>query len=112
MRPVVPEPHRVNKIRVEGMSLFQSGNMPLVDLGEQDVAEEGIGRSRRSVVKAIGREQLVILRNVLVPSNGEKILVHDLYWGVVVLRRIPTHRSVGQRFESEKFGYLRVNGQL
>ncbi len=86
--------------------------MPLVDLGEQNVAKESIGRSRRSVVKAIGREQLVILRNVLVCSNSEEILVHNLYRGIVILRRIPTQRSIGWRFESEKFGYLRINGQL
>src|ERR1700730_9191489 len=96
------------------MGLFQSGNMSLVDLRDQDVAEKSIGRSGRSIVKAIRREELVILRNVLVPSNGEEILIHDLDGCIVVLRciAISNGRSVGQRFESQKFGYLRVDGQL
>src|SRR6266705_2706 len=95
------------------MGLLNGGNMPLVELGEQDVAEKSIGPTQRSVVEAIRPEELVLVRNVLVRSNGEKILLHDPYRCKVVLRRLPisNRRSVGRRFEGETLRYIVIDAK-
>ena len=52
------------------MGLFNGGNLAPVPMGEQHVAEKSIGPGRRSIVKTVCPEELILVGNVLVSSDG------------------------------------------